>query len=272
MNIDLRAFAVAVAMAPALAMPLAAHAERSWMIPSATVLSGEDPWVTVDAAVSGAPFHPDQGPMRLDGVVVTAPDGAVLKVENPSTGHLRSTFDVHLAQPGTYRIASSSELYSARYKLDGVEKTWRGSTEAMAREIPSNATDVKVTEHRDRVEAFVTRGKPTQSALKPTGEALELAPRTHPNDVEAGKAASFTLMLDGKPAAGVEVTSVPGASRYRTAPGEIKVRTGADGAFTLTWPEAGMWWVNATIRDEKGKLAGTARNAAYTATVEVLRP
>ena len=272
MNIALRALALAAIMAPVLAIPLAAEAHRQWMVPSATVLSGEDPWVTVDAAISNELFHPDHRPMRLDGVVVTAPDGAVVKIENPSTGQFRSTFDVHLTQSGTYRITNGSQLLSARYKLDGVDKTWRGSSEAMAREIPTAATDVKVTENQNRIETFVTRGKPTQTALKPTGEGLELVPVTHPNDVVAGEAANFTLMLDGKPAAGVEVTTIPGASRYRSAPGEIKVRTGADGRFTLTWPEAGMWWVNAAIRDDKGKLPGVTRSAAYSATFEVLRP
>ncbi len=272
MSIALRALAVAAAMVPVLAMPLAAQAHRQWMVPSATVLSGEDPWVTVDAAVSNELFHPDHRPMRLEGVTVTAPDGAAGKIENASTGQYRSTFDVHLTQPGTYRIAASGQMLSARYKLDGVDKMWRGAAEGMSREIPAGATDVKLSQNQTRNETFVTRGKPTDGALKPSGQGLELAPVTHPNDIVAGEAATFRLLLDGKPAAGVEVTSLPGASRYRSAPGEIKVKTGADGAFTLTWPEAGMWWVNASVRDEKGSVPGAARNAAYTATFEVLRP
>ena len=40
------------ALALAICLPLSAQAHRAWMLPSATVLSGEEPWITVDAAVS----------------------------------------------------------------------------------------------------------------------------------------------------------------------------------------------------------------------------
>ena len=40
-------------LALCIGLPIsAAQAHRSWMLPSATVLSGDDVWVTVDAAVS----------------------------------------------------------------------------------------------------------------------------------------------------------------------------------------------------------------------------
>jgi hypothetical protein len=37
-----------------LAVPAQAH--RAWLLPSATVLSGTDAWVTVDAAISNDLF------------------------------------------------------------------------------------------------------------------------------------------------------------------------------------------------------------------------
>jgi hypothetical protein len=44
------------------------------------------------------------------------------------------------------------------------------------------------------------------------------------------------------------VTLAPGNSRYRATPGDFKVKTGADGSFKVTFPEAGMYWLNATVR------------------------
>jgi hypothetical protein len=126
---------------------------------------------------------------------------------------------------------------------------------------------------------------------------------THPNDVVAGEAATFKFLLDGKPAADLEVTFAPGNARYRATPGDFKVKTGADGSFKVTLPEAGMYWMNAVVRTgETGRrpggegggpgmggpggpggpgggqqgpatpLAGNGMSASYTATLEAQRP
>ena len=60
-----------------------------------------------------------------------------------------------------------------------------------------------------------------------------------------------------------------GGTRYRDNPEEITVTTGADGAFTVTWPEPGMYWMNASVR---GAAVGDqlAYNAQYNGVVEVL--
>ena len=55
-------------LALAVCLPLSAQAHRAWMLPSATVLSGEEPWITVDAAVSNDLFYFEHVPMRLKGI------------------------------------------------------------------------------------------------------------------------------------------------------------------------------------------------------------
>ena len=64
-----------MATAAALALPGAASAHRAWFLPAATSFSGEDPWVTVDAAISNDLFFADHFPMQLAQVKITAPDG-----------------------------------------------------------------------------------------------------------------------------------------------------------------------------------------------------
>ena len=110
---------------------------------------------------------------------------------------------------------------------------------------------------------------PSTGALKTTGKGLELEPITHPNDLVASEKGRFKLLLDGRPAAGVEVDVVLGGARYRAKGPELKVTTGADGVFEVTWPEAGMYWVEAAVR---GKAEGSApaQNSTYVATFEVL--
>ena len=234
--------------AAAIAMPGGAMAHRQWMMPSSTVLSGNDQWVTVDAAVSNDLFYFEHVPMRLDGMTVIAPDGTQGKIENPSTGRYRSTFDVHLTQKGTYKIETAGNSVMASYKLNGeVKRVPRGTTkEGLAAALPKGATDVKTSESSNRNEIFVTVGEPTKTVFKPTGVGLELVPVTHPNDLVAGEAATFQFLLDGKPAAGLAVAAIPGGIRYRDSLEQMNLKTGADGKVTITWPTPGMYWLNVT--------------------------
>lgn len=260
---------LALLLTAAIALPASAH--RTWMLPSATVLSGDDPWVTVDAAVSNDLFYFDHVPLRLDGLTVTAPDGSEAKAENAATGKYRSTFDLHLDKPGTYKIALASSGLMAMYEENGKMKRWRGTAESFAKEVPADAKNLRVIDSQRRLETFVTSGKPSDTALKPTGKGLELVPVTHPNDLVAGEAATFKLQLDGKPAADMEVSVVPGGKRYRDDLKDIKVKTGKDGSFSVIWPEAGMYWISASYEDEKTvQKPANKRMANYTATLEVL--
>lgn len=260
----------ALAAFAAAAVPLNAQAHRQWIEPSSTVLSGtgDDVWVTFDAAVSNTLFHADHQPMRIDSLVVTAPDGSQVAPQNVTRGRYRSTFDAQLTQNGTYRIVNGSAGVMARYELNGENRNWRGTAADYPSAIPAGATNVRVTENANRVETFVTRGAPTPIAQVNAG--LELAPITHPNDLVAGEAARFRLLLDGRPAANIEVTIAPGNARYRNETAEIKVTTDAQGAFSVTWPTPGMWWMNASVRDLPSQIQGATRSASYSGVLEVL--
>ena len=74
--------AATIALSALAVTPASAH--RQWMMPSATVLSGDDVWVTVDAAVSNDLFYFEHQPLRLDGIKAWAPDGSEAR------GHLRT--------------------------------------------------------------------------------------------------------------------------------------------------------------------------------------
>lgn len=262
--------------------PSTAQAHRAWMLPSATVVSGDKAWVTIDAAVSNDLFYFEHFPLRLDDLKVFAPDGTEVEAQNKATGRYRSTFDIELNKPGTWRVSTLSDGANASFKENGQPKRVRGTLESLRKQIPAGATDISVTRNQSRMDVFVTSGKPTNTVLKTTGSGLELVAYTHPNDLVAGDEASFGLIIDGKPAAGVPVAVIPGGIRYRDQLGEIKVVTDNDGKFKVTWPEPGMYWLNANypVRAEgaersaapAGTLDAPAQRAAYTATLEVLAP
>src|SRR5688500_7440301 len=95
-------FALSLALA---CLPFGALAHKAWLLPSQTVVAGEDPVITVDAAVSNDLFYFNHVPLRLENLRITAPDGSAVQPANPATGKYRSVFDVALDQQGTYRIA-----------------------------------------------------------------------------------------------------------------------------------------------------------------------
>src|SRR5690606_16486651 len=145
-----------------------------------------DPWITVDAAVSNDLFYFNHVPMPLERLAITAPDGSKVDAQNGATGKYRSVFDVQLKQQGTYRIAMVNSGLSASWEEDGKPNRWRGTAEKFASEVPRDAKDLKVSQSVGRVETFVTNGSPNDTALKPTGEGIELVPVTHPTDLFAG--------------------------------------------------------------------------------------
>lgn len=288
------------ALALCACLPLSAQAHRAWLLPSATVLSGEDPWVTVDAAVSNDLFYFEHFPLRLEGIgempaaltptakpgtpppparpgaklQILAPDGSLAQAEHGSIGRYRSTFDVHLTQKGTYKLAiANTGRYFASYRENGENRRWMGNLDALAKQVPANAEDLKVTLSDARIEVFVTSGNPTDKVLKTTGKGLELSPITHPNDLVAGEPATFAFLLDGKPAVGAKITVIPGGNRYRDELGEITLETDDKGQASITWPTAGMYWLEATLTTQEGvKAPVNQRRATYSTTLEVQAP
>lgn len=255
----------------ACALPFTASAHKAWLLPSQTVIAGNDAWITVDAAVSNDLFYFNHVPLRLDSLLVTAPDGSKTAVRNAATGKYRSVFDVELAQQGTYRIGVLNDTLAASWQEDGKPKRWRGTAASFAAEVPKQAKALQVMQSISRVETFVSNGSPNDTALKPAGIGLELLPVTHPNDLVAGEQATFRFHIDGKPAAGLDVEIIGGGTRYRDAPGEIKRKTDAEGKFTVAWPQAGMYWLEASVEDDKPTLPqASKRRLGYAATLEVL--
>lgn len=260
---DFRKPLLAAAAIAAIAAP-AAIAHRMWMLPSSTTVSGTDNWVTVDAAVSNDLFFFDHQPLRAV-PLVTQPDGSEGKVENHNVGKFRATFDLHLTQQGTYKVAVVNEGVFGSYMLNGERKMLpRGTTTAtLAAAIPAGATDVQTAENLSRNEIFITQGAPTSTVFKTSGRGIELVPITHPNDLVTNEPANFQFLKNGKPGAGLTVTIIPGGIRYRDNLKEQVLKTDAEGKVSIKWGDPGMYWVMANEGGERpeGPGAGAPRPA-----------
>jgi hypothetical protein len=255
---NLKSRIAAVLATGLLLAPASALAERQWILPSSTLLSGANGWITVDAAVSSDLFVFEHSALRLDGLTVVGPDGQPVKTENASTGKYRSTFDVPLAQRGTYKVGLFNNTAQARYTLNGEQKTWRGPASEQAANVPAGATDVTVVRNSRRIETYVSAGAPNLTVFKPTGQGLELVPVTHPNDLVTSEPATFKFMLDGKPAAGLDVVVDLGGARYMNKPVSMQLKTDAAGQVKIKWPQAGMYWLQVSTGGGPGGPGGPA--------------
>jgi len=261
---------VRLAVLLAVLAPATGEAARAWLLPSQTILARSGGWVTVDAAMADDLFSFNQGAMPIDALAVTAPDGQPVAPQNPAKGKTRSSFDLELRQAGTYRIAVADNLVTARWEEDGKPKRWRGIPAEMAAGIPANAAKLEVEQAQRRVETFVSVGTPTEVTAA-AGTGLELKPVRHPNDLYARETAKFRFLLDGKPARDLDVEVIAAGTRYRDAPDGMTFKTNQDGEIAITWPAAGMYWLDTSIADEKASVPGVKkRRASYSGTFEVL--
>lgn len=263
---------VTAALSAALATAAcAAHAHHPWLLPSHTVVDHPDGWVAIDAAATEDLFEFDTRGIALDGLVVTGPDGARV-APGPVNGgsRHRTSVELRLERPGTYRIANVSQGVLVSYRLQGEARRFRGSAEAWDQERPAQAEDVRVTRTDSRLETFVARQRPGEVSFAPVGAGLELMPLDPPVDLSDGDRTRFRLLLDGRPLAGAAVSLLRGGNRYRYRMGELTLRSDERGEFAVAWPEPGRYWLGVN-HSEGGTDAGAppARRASYSATFEV---
>ena len=264
MKTKLAGMSLLLALAPAVSL-----AARAWLLPSQTIVARSGGWVTVDAAMADDLFSFNQAAMPLDALLVTGPDGQPVAAQNIAKGKTRSSVDLELRRPGSYRVAVADDMVMARWEEDGKPKRWRGPAAEMAAGIPATAAKLEVQQMQRRVETFISVGAPTP--LKGSGPGLALVPSTHPNDLYAGETAKFRFLLDGKPAKDLEVEIIAGGTRYRDSPDELRLKTDQDGLVSVKWPAAGLYWIDASVEDENATVPNVKqRRASYNATFEVL--
>ncbi len=254
---------------------VAVQAHRAWIVPQETVLSGENRWVSFDAAVSNDIFLANYNPGRFADVQVLNPDGSAGQVENLHTGKYRSVFDLPLTQEGTYRLFIASSGLRALWEEDGQRRMYPGrgeqySAEGFAKAVPENADKLVVSQASRRMETFVTLGAPSRNALAASGQGLELVAVTHPNDLFAGEEASFRFLIDGEAAQGADVTLIREGTRYHNAQEAITLKTNSKGEITVRWNGAGRYFLEAEYKDNKAQKPATERSGSYVAVLEVL--
>lgn len=237
----------------------AAQAHMPYVLPTLFDL-GKGDHVTVEAAFAEDAFLPEVA-MRDAPFHLVGPDGKDLPA-GPVT-HLRdlSVFEAAIPADGTYRVTSGQRA-GRKGKMFKVRDKWEMRGEGG--EPPANAEQVDV-QSMTLADAYITRGQPTDAALKPSGKALEIQAITHPNGIVAGSDASFALLFDGKPLPHADITLFRSAGLYDGRKVVAQVKSGADGRFSLTPEDAGTYLI--LVRHRGAAPAGSEtpyRSYTYT--------
>jgi uncharacterized GH25 family protein len=141
-----------------------------------------------------------------------------------------------------------------------------------AKELPKGAENVLTTQGRNRAFAFVTVNKPTDNVVKPSGEGLEFTLDRHPADIVAGEIVTMTLLVNGKPAAGVELDLSRDGELYRNEPGRVHYTTDKTGNFSFTAPDAGRYLIEAGYEAKSHSDKADKVREGFTWTFEVALP
>jgi uncharacterized GH25 family protein len=246
----------------ALAVGTAAQAHMPYVLPTVFDV-GKGDHVTVQSAFAEDAFVPEV-PMRDAPFHLVGPTGADLPTQ--PVVHMRDLTMVEAALPtdGTYRITTGQRA-GRKGKMFRKGDAWVMGGEG---DPPAGTAPVDV-QSMTLAEAYVTRGQPSDAALKPGGKGLEIAARTHPNSIVAGSPARFVLLFDGKPLVGTDVTVFRSAGLYdgRKIAGQIK--SGPGGAFTIQPEDAGTYLILVRHRGEAPAGSETPyRSYTYTLTFD----
>jgi len=232
-----RSLSAAAILALALTGATAASAHMPYVLPTLFDVGKAD-HITVESAFAEDAFLPEVA-MRDAPFHLVGPDGADRPVGPVTTLRDLSIFEADIPVDGTYRV-TTGQRFGRKGKMFKQGETWVMGGEGG--EPKPDAPSVEV-QSATLAEAYVTRGQPTQAALKPTGKALEIQAVTHPNAIAAGSDANFVLLFDGKPLADAEVTLFRSAGFYDGRKIAGQTRSDAAGKFSLKPDDAGTYLI-----------------------------
>ncbi|WP_304218611.1 DUF4198 domain-containing protein [Phenylobacterium aquaticum] len=246
--------------------------------------------VTVQAAMSEEAhmFVPDF-PIRGAGdFMVTGPDGVAAKITSVTVLKEMAIVEAPLASEGTYRISSGErDGRSAKWaRIDGVWRMVRGAGgpprpspppgEAPRAEgpideaaVPAGAETLQSISTQ-RADLYVTRGAP-KAFPKPVGQSLEIAPLSHPNDLYAGDAFRFQVLVDGQPAVGATLSIVRANDAYAAQHFTWSGTTKGGAGEAVTFDQPGVYVIQAQYPPRVEGAAPVAKSMTATLTFEVSR-
>ncbi|MGA0602293.1 DUF4198 domain-containing protein [Caulobacter sp. KR2-114] len=275
------------------AAPAAAH--TPYLLPNA--FDAERPRVTLQGALTEDDyFNPDVA-LNTSALVETLPSGEIAALKPSAALKDVTLIEAALDQPGTYRF-STGPYAVRRSTYANVGGRWlmvraaRGgegerSGEAghpagaapqgppgsiAAADVPAGA-ETRTAEQVMLVETYVSRGAPTEAALKTTGQGFELKPITHPNAIYVDQGFAFQLLVDGRPVPNAAISVYRSGNVYDERRIAVQLKTDAEGKGQVGFSLPGVYLLTTqypAVRPAPGE-PPAARSYTYSLTFEVTR-
>lgn len=234
-----------------------ASAHSRYILPSHTVLSGEEVQSTsLVASISNDIFHPDMPfgdngkgvvPMPMQAMfkhlktIVIDPKGEINMMDWQAFARF-SVADLKMKESGTYRVSTVQPPISMT-----TFKQENGNPGRVFGEnpLPEGATEVINRSVSSRVETYISKNKPNRMALTIQGTGLELESEGHPNDLFANEEGRFRLLFNGESVGGVKISLTRSGTNHRNQRNETEVVSDEKGYFNLSLSEAGFYLLEA---------------------------
>jgi hypothetical protein len=284
--------AVMLAMLPAA--PALAH--TPYILPNSFDVQGAR--VTLMGAVTEDDYFTPDGALAVPAFLETSPDGQAAEVRPAAILKDLTVTEAAIAAPGTYRFSTGQYVMRTTtfVNLDGKWLSVRaprarpmgegagapgggppggggGPPNSIAQaDVPAGAPS-RQTESVSVVETYVTKGAPTDAALKTAGQGLELKPVTHPNAVYVDQGFAFQLLVDGKPLAAAPISVYRAGNIYDDRRIAVETRTDANGMGKVAFNQPGIYLLttHAPGGAPKPGEPPPTRNYTYSLTFEVTR-
>ena len=211
-----------------------ADAHSPYLLPNAFDIVNRK-HVTVEASFTETFFVPDVA-MKADDYHVISPDGAKHPLTPVYTQDL-AVIEAPTPGQGTYRISTgrrTGRTSKAIYKDGDYQFVEPGKP------TPEN-TKVYEVQSITTAEVYVSRGKPSDTALAPRNKGLEFRPVTHPNSLFAGCEAKFEVLFDGRPLANHAISIHSDDERYSDKKLYAETKTDAAGRFAVKLDRPGVY-------------------------------
>jgi len=159
-------------------------------------------WVSLEASFADKFFLPEAKFDQSEFKVVT-PAGKLEQPAEQQAVRSRIVLEHQLTAEGSYRFSSG-------VREGAVFRSWLQDGKTINSRDPKQQppAGVPLTAHFQSItlaETYVSKGKPTSTALKPWGKGLELEFISHPNDLYINQPVKARLWFEGKPLANSEV-------------------------------------------------------------------
>jgi len=223
--------------------------------------------ITLDASFAEKFFVPE---IAFEGseFKVTTPKGMELSPDTISQLKTRTVVEHLLKEDGTYRFSTGKRLGAifTVYEHEGERKTARGTKS----KIPSTAKIIERYQSLTLAETYVSKGEPSDGALAPRNQGLEIIPETHPNDLFAGDNFKFHVQLDGKPLEQAQVEAYLAKNQFSIDKPTLKLKTDKDGKLSMPFEEEGVYLLRIRHRAPAPKDADApSYSHTYTLVIEV---